>query len=46
MKLDRCHEVAIQDPCHGLPDNLNQHDDAEVTVTLYYKDDGLSGAPL
>ena len=46
MKLD-CHcEAATQDPCHGLPEDLNHIDATEVAVTFWDKDYGLPGTLL
>ena len=42
-KLDRCRESVIQDPCYGLPEELNQPDAAEVSAPLWYQDDSLPG---
>ena len=46
VKLDCYREAAIQDPYHGITEDLNQPDAAEVAAPLWDQDDGLSGAIL
>ena len=46
IKMDCCHEADIQEAYHSLPEDLNQPNSAEVDVTLWYQDKGLSGALL
>ena len=36
--------VVELDPCHGLPEDLNQLNAAESAVPLWDKDEGLTGA--
>ena len=44
MELYLCHEMEIYNPCHVLPEDLIQHDSAEVTTPFWGKDGGLAGA--
>ena len=46
MKLDHYHGAAIQDPCHGLPWDLNHPNAAEVPAPLWDQDGSLSGTLL
>ena len=46
VKLDHRREVVIQDPCHSLPEDLNQTNAAEVSVPLWYQYNVLPVAVL
>ena len=45
-KLDRCRESVIQDPCYGLPEDLDQTDSVESAAPLWDQGNGLTGALL
>ena len=43
MKLDRRCVAEIQDPCHGITEDLSYLDDAEIAVPLWDQDVRLPG---
>ena len=46
VEMNCYHEAVIQYPRYGLPEYLKQLDAAEVAVTLWDQDNGLTGALL
>ena len=46
MKLDCRREASIQNPCHGLPEDLNHTDAAEVATPLWDQDGSLTSTLL
>ena len=44
MVLSLIWQALVQDPCHHLPEDLHQANDAEIPFTLQYQNGGLAGA--